>query len=335
MLLKPLEHRDHPRTLAGFLAVPEARSALAAIEELLASLDPGQDTKPAPVFLHGSAGTGKSHLAAGLQDAALGRFPQVQIRLLAACDFAQVMQPDAERACDLWIVEDVQHLAERPAAILESFVQIYDDRQAHARAMLFTANVGPGRLAGLPNRVISRLAGGVVVGLEPMQAPSRRMFLHEMAQRRQMRVSNEVLAWLADHVPGTGRQLLGALAQLETLARLQNGPLDVPTVAGQFREQAAFSRTTVERIAQRVCELFHLEPRQLQSGKRYHNVLLPRQVSMYLARQLTDLSLEQIGAYFGGRDHTTVLHACRKIEAALGQDAALDGIVRQLNADLR
>jgi chromosomal replication initiator protein len=97
---------------------------------------------------------------------------------------------------------------------------------------------------------------------------------------------------------------------------------------------ATAARVTVERIAQRVGGYFRVVPRQLQSRRRYRNILVPRQVGMYLARQLTGLSLGQIGAYFGGRDHATVLHACRKVEQAITEDAALSGAVRQLHADL-
>lgn len=93
-------------------------------------------------------------------------------------------------------------------------------------------------------------------------------------------------------------------------------------------------RPTVERIASRVGDYFHLEPKHLQSRRRNREALLPRQVGMYLARRLTGLSLQQIGAYFGGRDHSTVLHACRKVESALNSDLALSGAVRQLHADL-
>jgi chromosomal replication initiator protein len=167
--------------------------------------------------------------------------------------------------------------------------------------------------------------------------------LQDKAQRRQLAVSHLVLAWLAEHLTGGGRQLEGAIARLETLARLHEStpqahpaawPLDVSTIAMYFQEQVEAARPTVERIAQRVGGYFRVEPRQLQSPQRSRQVLLPRQVGMYLARQLTGLSLEQIGAYFGGRDHSTVLHACRKVEQALGQDIVLSGAVRQLHADL-
>jgi chromosomal replication initiator protein len=200
--------------------------------------------------------------------------------------------------------------------------------------MIFTATAGPGRLGHLSSRLVSRLGSGLVVGLDPLGPSSRLALLQDKAQRRQLAVHPDVLAWLATHLSGGGRALEGALAKLETLVRLRSQPLDVATVAEHFHEQADAARPTVERIARRVGDCFHVEPGQLRSRGRYRNVLLPRQVGMYLARQLTDLSLDQIGAYFGGRDHSTVLHACRKVEHALGRDAMLSGAVRQLQADL-
>jgi len=147
-------------------------------------------------------------------------------------------------------------------------------------------------------------------------------------------VDAPVTAWLADHIASSARQLEGAVARLETLIRLHNGTPDLQTIAGHFQTDAEAHRPTVERIAQRVGRYFQVEPRQLQSRQRSPGTLLPRQVGMYLARQLTELSLQQIGAYFGGRDHSTVLHACRKVAQALERDVTLCGAVRQLHADL-
>jgi chromosomal replication initiator protein len=170
--------------------------------------------------------------------------------------------------------------------------------------------------------------------LEPLARPSRLVFLQDRAQRRQLAVSRDVLAWLAEHVGGSTRQLEGALARVETLARLHGRLPDVALVAEQLHADAEAGRPTVERITERVGAYFRLEPRQIQSRRRLRHALLPRQVGMYLARQLTPLSLQQIGAYFGGRDHSTVLHACRKVEEAMAHDRALSGAVRQLHADL-
>jgi chromosomal replication initiator protein len=173
-----------------------------------------------------------------------------------------------------------------------------------------------------------------VAGVAALSASSRLAVLHAKAQQRQLAVPREVLAWLANHLTGGGRQLEGALARLEVIARLHPRTLDVDTVARYFREQVDSGRPTIERIIERVGGYYQVEPRHLLSARRSRQVLLPRQIGMYLARQFTDCSLDQIGAFFGGRDHSTVLHACRKVEQALTNDALVAGAVRQLRAEL-
>jgi chromosomal replication initiator protein len=200
---------------------------------------------------------------------------------------------------------------------------------------MLTANAGPGLLSQLSHRLASRLAAGLTVGVDALHPAGRLALLLEKAQRRQLAVSQDVLAWLARHLTGGARQVDGALAQLETLARMQRQPLDVSAVAAYFRDQVEQARPTIDRIAQRVAGCFAIEPRQLQSRRRSRKFLVPRQVGMYIARQVTSLSLGEIGHYFGGRDHSTVLHACRKVEQELTHDAALAGAVKQLQADLQ
>src|SRR5262249_21254044 len=117
-------------------------------------------------------------------------------------------------------------------------------------------------------------------------------------------------------------------------ARAHRGPLDLAAVAARFHTQTEAGQVTVERIAERVGGFFRIEPGDLQSRRRYRNVLLPRQVGMYLTRKLTPLSLAEIGHYFGGRDHSTVLHACRKVEKSLCRDAVLSGAIRDIHAGL-
>jgi chromosomal replication initiator protein len=232
---------------------------------------------------------------------------------------------------DLMVVEDLQRLPHRAA---QAFTQLLDQRLAYRLQTVVTASVAPAQMEALPARLLSRLSTGLVVGLEPLSSGSRLVLLHEKAQRRHLTVPTDVLAWLAENVSGSGRQLGAVLDRLETLGRGRSQSLTVNRVAEHFREEAAASRPTVERIARRVSRYFQVDARQLQSSRRYSKVLVPRQISMYLARQLTPLSLGEIGAYFGGRDHTTVLHACRKVEQALDRDPGLAGAVRQLEGDL-
>jgi len=147
-------------------------------------------------------------------------------------------------------------------------------------------------------------------------------------------VAPDILDWLAGQLIGGGRQLEGAIRQLKTLQRLQSKPLRVAEVRAHFLTQIEAQAPTVKRIAEHVSGYFHIAPRLLPSAGRSRDLLLPRQVSMYLARELTSLSLQKIGKFFGGRDHKTVWHACKKIVAAMKVDAALSGAVRRMQAEL-
>jgi chromosomal replication initiator protein len=217
-------------------------------------------------------------------------------------------------------VEDLQHLSARAA---EAFAPFVDRCRSREQQLVLTAVSGPAQLTHLPARLTSRLANGLVVGLQALGPASRLALLESLAGRRNLNVGQPVLTWLAEHVAGSGRQLEGAVIRLEGLARLHGRAPDVETVAAHFRDEAEARTPTVERIVQRVGRYFQVEPHEMQSRGRSRQALLPRQVGMYLARRLTKLSLEQIGAYFGGRDHSTVLHACRKVEQALALHADL------------
>jgi chromosomal replication initiator protein len=324
--------------LSSWIALPENRAAGIAVERVTEAICAGGPQEALnPLFLHGPSGTGKSRLAGLLVEGVTQRAPATVVSLVNAGDLAAPRtegEPEAlaeARRADLLVVEDLQHLPERA---VETFVGLVDRGLARGQQQVYTALVGPAQLAHLPARLTSRLAGGLVVGLAPLSPLSRRVFLEQRARERGLTVGGEVLAWLAEHLPGSTRSLEGALARLETLARLEGHVPGAEAVAEYFQTEAEAGRPTVERIVQQVGRYFQVEPRQLQSRARTRGTLLPRQVGMYLARELTGLSLQQIGAYFGGRDHSTVLHACRKVEQALAADVPLSRAVRLLHADL-
>jgi chromosomal replication initiator protein len=314
----------------GFFAAPENLAGLTATRHVLDALIAENDAGHAnPLFLHGPSGCGKTSLvnllSAELQ--ALG----FDVCMISANDFAERADFQDAHSADLLVIEDLHHL---PARFAASLKRLMDARFALDAAMIFTALRGPGQLASrgaaFPRHLASRLAGGLVVRIEPLQAPSRRNFLEALAERERLVLAPDILDWLAAHLTGGGRQLQGAIAQLKTLQAAGARPLQLGDVRTHFHLLAP----TVKRIADQVCEVFHVKAKRLLSERRSHDVLLPRQVGMYLARRLTSLSLDRIGRYFGGRNPKTVRHACTKVESALRRDNALSTTIRQLCAIL-
>jgi chromosomal replication initiator protein len=359
---------------ARFISVPENRAALLAVRTIAAGLCPVERQGPNPVFLYGPTGSGKSYLVSALVDQVRAEAPQTATTVLQAVDLETLLQasPPLEKGVgssrtlispaeidgqrfptplsgladplepvqqsDLLVVEDLDQFGRRTrssqARLFEKLVQLVDHLREHQRQMVFTARVGPGDLRHFPSRLTTRLSGGLVIGIPAYGFSSRLELLREKAQRRQLPLTTEVLVWIARRAAGSVRQLDGALAQAETLGRQFQRLPDVALLDEHWACPAEAGSPSIEGIADRVSDYFGVDREQVQSKQRYRELLLPRQLSMYLARQLTGLSLAEIGSFFGGRDHTTVLHACRKVEQTLCFDPVLSGAIRELHSDL-
>jgi chromosomal replication initiator protein len=324
-----------PAAWAGVVPVPENRSAVRAARRLAARVIAGRPTASAfaPLVLHGLPGTGKTLVAAAavraVTDAPDGR----TARLVAARDLGRPDDDSADdadlRAADLLVVEDVQHL---PPAAADVLGRLLDARAARRRPTVVTADAGPAGLTALPRRLTSRLTAGLVVPLEPLAAASRRRVLVRLAKRRGVPLAPDAVAWLADRSTGGGvRPLVGAVETLRA-AGAAAGPLDRAAVEALLAEPSG--PAPVERIVGRVAAAFGVTAKDVLGPSRLRAVLVPRQVAMYLAREVARLPLVRVGELFGGRNHTTVLHAVRKVEAAVAADATLAGTVRRLRAEL-
>ncbi len=320
-------------SLSRFVATPETRSALVAVRGLARGLAAGRPPRADPLFLHGPPGDGKSHLAGGLVTAAAdaGR----TARTVAANEIVPAPDgpPDALEgadACDLLIVEDLQHL---PPSAADALARVIDFRTPRRRPTVVTASAGPARLTLLPARLTSRLSAGLVVGLEPLASPSRRYVLHRLAAERKLKTADGVLDWIAESTPGGVRPLLGAVETLATLTRGVPLPPDLATVQAHWAGQAD-GASPVERVIRHVSKHYGLKPKALQTRRRQPAALWPVQVAMYLSRELTGLAWPRIGAAFGGRDASTVRSAYAKVADRAETDAAVEAELRRLRAEL-
>lgn len=324
-----------PASWGEFVSVPENRSALVAARRLARTLtqpEPPRKPAPTPLVLHGPPGTGKTFLVQTLVRKLIDDPAGLTVQVVAAREVPKA--PDDEladlRLADLLAVEDVQHLAARGAG---DVVRLLDHRTARRRPTIVTASAGPAGLTGLPQRLTSRLAAGLVVRLEPLSRGSRRELLERQAVKRKLRLTAAALDWLAARPTGGGvRPLLG---MLETLAaQSRGGSLDVDDVKCLLATGHPPSRRgPVGTIVAKVAETFGVAVKDVLGTCRQRAVLLPRQVAMYLAREVAKLSSPQVGAAFK-RDHTTVLHACKRVREAQKSDAKLRRTVRELTAAL-
>ena len=303
-----------------FLPLPENRSALLAVQRLA----DGGDVDL--VYLHGPSGSGKTHLARLLMELLRDRSTAL---VTAREDFAHGSScPDP----DLLVIEDVQFLLESSA---ERFVEVLERRRS--RPTLVTGNAGPGLLRHrgnrMPARLTSRLAGGLVVSVAPPGPASRRLVLDRWLADHRLEVAPEIVDWLARKARGL-RALESAVGQIALLRRVSAKLPGVDAIREHLEKHLDADRPSVDRITGHVAVHYRVPAKELRSRSRRRAILVPRHVSMYLTRQLTPMSFQQIGTYFGGCDHSTVLYACRKVEESLGEDAVLGGTVRQLHDEL-
>ncbi|MBY0457050.1 MAG: hypothetical protein K2V38_06920, partial [Gemmataceae bacterium] len=278
----------------------------------------------------------KSRLSASLVQELAGSPDGLSAQVIPGGDFARPTADAGEDeflSCDFLALEDVQHLT--PAAA-EELCDVLDRRASRRLATLVTASAGPAQLAQLPQRLTSRLSAGLVVPLAPLAATSRREILAEAARAKGVKLTAEAIDWLAEQSTGGGvRATLGLLQNLAQVAKAFPGPLALRDVRQTLAEtgQPTSSPLTVSGIVEHVARAFGITAKELLGASRLRGVLRSRQVAMFLARELTRLSLPRLGAAFG-RDHTTVLHACRKIEAEVQIDPVLAKRVSDLRAVL-
>ena len=319
------------QTLERFVQLPENRSAYQAVLRFAAA------SEVPLLLLHGPPGSGKSHLIRALIEQVTQVDATKTAQVLSAAEVGRaLMQPPLERqavireaiACDLLVIEDIQHLQPRAG---DEIAHILDRRLARRRATVITAIRGPAELEVSP-RLASRLAGGLIVGLQPLGEASRLELAAVLCRERELNVTDDV-SCLARSRPGGARPILGGIAQLEALARLHPPPLTIAHVQASV-PALPVDDTPFDRLLARVASRYGIDARAIRGPSRQQRFVWPRQVAMYVARQ-AGYSFPQIGDYFGGRDHTTVMHSCLKVAKAIEEDLGLAQEICDMRATIQ
>jgi chromosomal replication initiator protein len=341
-----------PRNLApeyifgNFVVGPTNRFAHAAC--LAVSENPGKSYNP--LFLHGNVGLGKTHLLQAVCREMLTRTPETRV-LYLSCeafvnDFIDAIEKNQLpafrqllRGADCLVVDDVQFLTagERTQ---EEFFHTFNTLYQSARQIILSADCSPENIGGLEERLVSRFKWGLVAQVDPPDFETRVAILRKKARLRNAEVPDDVIRLVAEAVAGNTRELEGALTTLQHAARFENRLIDADLARAALRgllpRDPAPRELTLQHIIDAACRHFGLRPTDLSGKRRTRVIALARQISMYVARQLTRLSLEEIGGYFGGRDHSTVLYAEQTIDTERQTDpevrAAVDRIMTELGA---
>ncbi len=238
------------------------------------------------------------------------------------------------RRVDLLLVDDVHFLIGKER-LQEEFFHTFNALYYEGRQIVFTADRPPVALAALEERLRSRFEWGLIVDIQPPDYETRLAILRSKAERWGMPVSEAVLEGIARHLEGNIRTLEGALNRLRAYAELRGQPI-TPEVAEAILADLLPRRLQVDpqQLLRAVAEEFQISPEKLMSPSRTRKVVLPRQVAMYLLREDAGYSYPQIGQFFGGRDHTTVMYACEKMARAYERDEALRKRIRRIRERL-
>ena len=298
-----------------------------------------------PLFIYGSVGLGKSHLLQAICHASLTERPRRRLAYLSCetfvNEFISAIQRnelpafrDRYRLLDVLLIDDIQFLS-RAERSQEEFFHTFNELYNSHKQIVISSDQPPHEIAGLQERLISRFKSGLVGRIDPPSYETRVAILHSKAEIRNVNIPTEVIHHLATIITSNIRELDGAITKVVGYASLLNEPITVQMARIALQEpRRAHTQVTIEDIVRTVTAEFGVRVADLQSKKRTRSVVLPRQICMYLARDLTRLSLEEIGRYFGGRDHSTVIYAEEKIRSALTANPTLLATVDNLKINL-
>ncbi|KKM11568.1 chromosomal replication initiation protein [Clostridiales bacterium PH28_bin88] len=296
-----------------------------------------------PLFIYGGVGLGKTHLMQAIGHHVLARLSRLKVMYVSSEKFTNdlinsIRDDKTEefrtkyRNIDVLLVDDIQFLAGKERT-QEEFFHTFNALHEANKQIIISSDRPPKEIPTLEDRLRSRFEWGLITDIQPPDLETRIAILRKKSTLENLNLPNDVLVFIANKVQSNIRELEGALIRVAALTSLTNQRITPELAADALKDLAGFSKPqpiNITFIQERVSSYFSLRLEDFKSKRRTRSVAFPRQVAMYLCRELTDASLPQIGHEFGGRDHTTVIHACEKISSQIGKDAVLDKTIKEI-----
>jgi chromosomal replication initiator protein len=300
-----------------------------------------------PFFLYGGVGLGKTHLVHAVGNALLARKPGALVRYIHAeqyvSDVVRAYQRKAfddfkryYHTLDLLLIDDIQFFAGK-SRTQEEFFYAFEALVASRKQIIITSDTYPKELKDIEDRLVSRFSSGLTVAIEPPELEMRVAILLKKAELERVELGEDVAFFIAKNLRSNVRELEGALRKILAFASFHERPITVELAREALKDLlgASAGQITIELIQKTVAEYYKMKITDMYSKRRPNAIAAPRQVAMYLAKELTQKSLPEIGEMFGGRDHTTVLHAVRKISRERQSSTELNHALHVLEQSLR
>ncbi len=289
-----------------------------------------------PLFLYSAPGLGKTHLLHAIANHFRSRKPQAKVAYLSAEQFVNEMVEAVKtqqmtrfrnkyrNSYDMILIDDIQFLAGKERSE-EEFFHTFNALHSSKRQIVVTSDRPPKEIKELEERVKTRFLCGLVADIQAPEIETRIAILRSKAERDDVYLPDEVATFLATHIKSNVRELEGTLIKLKAQASLTGAEISLEMARRELKiaEEELAPTFTVESIQAAVARHYHLKIHDLKGASRARVVARPRQIAIYLTRKYTELGLKEIGAHFGGRDHSTVLHACETIETGMESDPAI------------
>ncbi|HSY43087.1 MAG TPA: chromosomal replication initiator protein DnaA, partial [Candidatus Acidoferrum sp.] len=344
---RPASHADahfNPKnTFDSFVVGTNNNFACAAAKAV--SEAPGKSYNP--LFLYGGVGLGKTHLLHAIGQHVSGTKRGARVAYVSSEKFTNEYIDSLQnnklvafrkkyRQTDVLLIDDIQFLAGKER-IQEEFFHTFNALHEAHKQIVLTCDRPASEIQGLEHRLVSRFEWGLVTDLQPPDVEMRLAILKKKAQTMGVQLPDEVVNFLANRIRTNVRRLEGALIRVASYASLTGKKLGIEVVESLLREilheEGRFT-VSIEAIQKKVAEHFDIRLADMTSKRRPENIAFPRQIAMYFSRQLTESSLNAIGEAFGGRDHGTVLHACRLVKNRMEVDANVRQVVHYLEKQL-